>query len=700
MDLRILKETIEARDVIVAAHGSFSAQEHAGQSLTQEIFAKHRNGTQPESQHICIILSSILEVIASEGLQPTPTAIFAALISSLQQHEISSPSVLTTAIFNLLSSVLVRVPNQIIRSRCVQGTAILVNIIETCNDEDVARAAIAPLSQFMASMSSQDWPALSRGFNIILTACINDHAKLRKKAHSGVVDIMAALQTVPAALGSASDAILKLCQRILPGPHTAAHAAAVAPSKKRQQAEEVITVAVKHALHAMNLLQLIIPLIRGQETKAICALLLKLYPLQQQLLTRHATDTIAALCGSSATHLSPKDLSDILTAVVSADSTWDAHNADSILSFLRLFEQGTSRLAVLDSTAAMSILPKIISAFMPQLCSPMEGVCRGTAHAVRVMIASCIDESAIDAAAALRQDEEKEGLARQRRFPLSPLRRIFVAVEYSLSPQYQDGWEYSLGIAAELIENVGRDGAFLSSGLLTRIGEICTGGDDLHAGTEGVATDWDEDTERVLVAAQDALGVALRVFGPEHVLDVLPLMLEEGLVGKEQARTWLLPLLRMHVRNARIGYWMEAMFPLARRLGGRAAHAKGTSSREQEMKVCLALERQIWATLPSFCSWPNDAAEAFEYVFIIIVCLSHHCDICIYSFFCFVLNKSTMYVPKTNLHTVNSLLRTNSGTTCKNMRNYQFVTTSEASAMYFDIVYYLMGNETFTHNKI
>jgi hypothetical protein len=30
--------------------------------------------------------------------------------------------------------------------------------------------------------------------------------------------------------------------------------------------------------------------------------------------------------------------------------------------------------------------------------------------------------------------------------------------------------------------------------------------------------------------------------------------------------------------------------------------------------VCGALEAQLWATLPSFCSWAQDTAEAFRCV--------------------------------------------------------------------------------------
>lgn len=55
--------------------------------VVTEIYAKHRNSTQPESQEVCAVLGAVLEVVQAEGLQPSPTALFAALMSSLEKPE-------------------------------------------------------------------------------------------------------------------------------------------------------------------------------------------------------------------------------------------------------------------------------------------------------------------------------------------------------------------------------------------------------------------------------------------------------------------------------------------------------------------------------------------------------------------------------------------------------------------------------------
>ena len=51
------------------------------------LFSKHQNSRQPESQQLCAVMSAILEVLDQEKMQATPTAVFAAVMSSLEKPE-------------------------------------------------------------------------------------------------------------------------------------------------------------------------------------------------------------------------------------------------------------------------------------------------------------------------------------------------------------------------------------------------------------------------------------------------------------------------------------------------------------------------------------------------------------------------------------------------------------------------------------
>lgn len=333
-------------------------------------------------------------------------------------------------------------------------------------------------------------------------------------------------------------------------------------------------------------------------TQAICEVLLKLYPLRQPLISGAVTETLAALCASSTAKLSPQTLADLLNAVLALESSFDRRDASSTLSMLRLLEQGVLRVASEAPAVAASVLPGVVHALMPLLGSQHDGVRRSTSFALRTMLSACIDDGVVAAAVAKAQ-------ATGRKLP--SLQRVLVAVEASLGPQQRDAWEGALPVAGELLKHMGPRGAPLAAGLVARIGGLCAGGDDLAAAGEE-----SEEGARVTIAAQAALGVAMRALGPEAVLEVLPLNLEEGLAGREEGRTWLIPLLRMHVRGAHLGYWLEHLLPLARRMGSRAAAAKQHPAGAREAKVCSALEAQLWGALPSFCSWAVDIAEAFQ----------------------------------------------------------------------------------------
>ena len=80
----------------------------------------------------------------------------------------------------------------------------------------------------------------------------------------------------------------------------------------------------------------------------------------------------------------------------------------------------------------------------------------------------------------------------------------------------------------------------------------------------------------------------------------------------EQARLWLLPLLKQHVANASLDYWGSELMPQARSLIEAASALPHTSEAGLTGLQYRALEAQIWGTLPSFCTWPRDVATAFK----------------------------------------------------------------------------------------
>ena len=75
----------------------------------------------------------------------------------------------------------------------------------------------------------------------------------------------------------------------------------------------------------------------------VADLLVKLYFLQQPLLSRHSSDALCAVCSSPA--LSASTLDTVLGRVLLAEGAWNVRDADALLSTTHVLEVGMARCA-------------------------------------------------------------------------------------------------------------------------------------------------------------------------------------------------------------------------------------------------------------------------------------------------------------------------------------------------------------------
>ena len=74
----------------------------------------------------------------------------------------------------------------------------------------------------------------------------------------------------------------------------------------------------------------------------VVGLMLKLYVLRQPMLSRSATECLAALCVGSSS-ISAIALVEVLRKVVHMETAWDSKDADSLISLINLVESGYIR---------------------------------------------------------------------------------------------------------------------------------------------------------------------------------------------------------------------------------------------------------------------------------------------------------------------------------------------------------------------
>lgn len=122
-------------------------------------------------------------------------------------------------------------------------------------------------------------------------------------------------------------------------------------------------------------------------------------------------------------------------------------------------------------------------------------------------------------------------------------------------------------------------------------------------------------------AAELVLGTATEVCGPEWILSILPLNIDEfeKSTKDEVGRAWLLPIFKSKITNTKLSHFTGYFVPLSERMFGmlkesesKAEDAKTEMERRRlgiQAKVFEALVQQIWALFPGYCDLPTDLTE-------------------------------------------------------------------------------------------
>ena len=79
----------------------FSAMESL--TLVDELLAKHKTSVQSSSRTLCAVLGAAVEVLRAENLEPTPPALFAATMSSLEKPAGYESSEVSFEVYCILS---------------------------------------------------------------------------------------------------------------------------------------------------------------------------------------------------------------------------------------------------------------------------------------------------------------------------------------------------------------------------------------------------------------------------------------------------------------------------------------------------------------------------------------------------------------------------------------------------------------------
>ncbi|CAM6087178.1 unnamed protein product [Calypogeia fissa] len=555
----------------------------SGNDVCTAVVRRFRNSKAPEHCHLCAIALAISEILREQSLSPSPTACFAAAMSSLEKQMRTTPRDLavTTAMCTFLSMVLPKVPPQVVRSKSDQTLQLLVDVLSA--DASVAstvKTTLVCVESTLRVADKSNWQSLARAFHLVLQRCVDQRPKVRKRAQLCMTGILSAFRGSPA-LSPASEAIVSSLEQSLKsviGSASGRTSEKSAPGKP----------GAVEVLHMLGGLTGMLPLMSGKTIGRVLPVLANLVEMKQPLLIRRILDTLQALCMSPSAEIPPDVLGDVLGNLASFFSNTKKKDVDEIPVATRVIQHGFERLYNLDTASCARKLPVVFNALTGLLAAEQEEIIYGAAECLRSLVVSCVDDAMV-----------QEGVRRLRQpgqgGPFA-IERICVSAESMLGYQYSPAWDMSLHVISALFDKLGASSYVLLASTVKTLG-------DLQA-----LPDQDLTCRKQL---HKTLGAALGAMGPDQFLALLPLDMDKSDLGS--SRIWLLPILKQHMVGARLGFFADHLLPLANQLRKRAGKltADGKPIAARNAEACV---QSLWALLPSVCNYPSDTAAKFGFL--------------------------------------------------------------------------------------
>ncbi|KAJ8418157.1 hypothetical protein AAFF_G00138660 [Aldrovandia affinis] len=521
-------------------------------------------------KEICAVLAAVTEVIRSQGGKETETEYFAALMTTMEAVE-SSESL--AAVAYLLNLVLKRVPAPVLIKRFSDTAKVFMNVMSAQASSDSSSALRWVLSCLATLLRKQElsvwsYPSTMQVYHGLLSFTVHSKPKVRKAAQHGVSSIM---------MGSDF-----LFGDSAPSHHPAAVTTAKFCIKEIEDAggnkEDTTT------LHVLGLLKDLLSGFPFSAVKSCCETLLRVMTLSHVLVTAGAMQAFHKLFSSkpNPATLSAELNAQIITALY--DYLPSENDLQPLLAWLAVMEKAHIHLSSLQSSLSLGHLPRLFSTAVSCLLSPHLQVVSTAAQTLKTLLTECVAPHMAEIGLVT---PTSGGHA-------SYICKTFRIVEEGLTYRFHASWPFVLQILGCFYRVAGKQAHPIMTKSLQSLSDL-------------------RSTPRFPFSGELdlAVGGAVESMGPEVVLAAVPLQITGAQDDMEFPRSWLIPVIRDHVKNTRLAFFTSYFLPLAATLRSRADELV-QAGQKLEAKVYLTLQLQIWTMLPGFCLKPTDLMVAFK----------------------------------------------------------------------------------------
>ncbi|XP_045217232.2 RRP12-like protein isoform X2 [Macaca fascicularis] len=485
---------------------------------------------------------------------------------------VESPESLA-AVAYLLNLVLKRVPSPVLIKKFSDTSKAFMDIMSaqaSSGSTSVLRWVLSCLATLLRKQDLEAWgyPVTLQVYHGLLSFTVHSKPKIRKAAQHGVCSV------------------LKGSEFMFGEKAPAHHPAAVSTAKfciqeieKSGGSKEATT-----TLHMLTLLKDLLPCFPEGLVKSCSETLLRVMTLSHVLVTACAMQAFHSLFHArpGLSTLSAELNAQIITALY--DYVPSENDLQPLLAWLKVMEKAHINLVRLQWDLGLGHLPRFFGTAVTCLLSPHSQVVTAATQSLKEILKECVAPHMADVGSVTSSASG----------PAQSVAKMFRAVEEGLTYKFHAAWSSVLQLLCVFFEVCGRQAHPVMRKCLQ---SLC----DLRLSPHFPHT----------AALDQAVGAAVTSMGPEVVLQAVPLEIDGSEETLDFPRSWLLPVIRDHVQETRLGFFTTYFLPLANTLKSKAMDLAQAGS-TVESKIYDTLQWQIWTLLPGFCTRPTDVATSFK----------------------------------------------------------------------------------------
>ncbi|EOA15949.1 hypothetical protein CARUB_v10004046mg [Capsella rubella] len=552
--------------------------------ISQQLMDRYGKSSAAQHRHLVATAVAMRSILTSESLPPSPSAFFAAAISSVDSSTEDPEAI--SALLTFLSIVVPLVPSgEISATMARDAVAVLVNSVDgEGNKLGVAslRAGVKCIGALLIGFCDlDDWESLQTGFGLLLKFAIDKRPKVRRCAQECLEKLFGSLRS-STVLKEASNSVYALLEEYMP-------VLSDLSSKKIEEGSKVnLTLKAENveAAHALNVLSATIPFLTAKVSSRVFTELCKLMGSQFSPLTRQILKAIDTIFKNSEDTVVVPEIEGLVTSLTSYLSLHDKNPADTIVHVTTLLKSALEKAYSVEPTLCLRKLP-LVCRSLAGLLTSTDDVASQASVILKDLISSHIDKNKLLIDESLSGEDVDNVTSGE---DINAARCVCSVFQTALNSCDGNPKDHILTVINLLIEKLGELSYILAKDIILKLADLMK-----HATGDTSSSQY----------LQQCIGSAVVAVGPVRLLTLLPITLHTE--SHSCTNAWLIPILREYIVGASLEYYVDHIVPLAKSLLLASKGAKKSS----HGKKLRAYSHELLRLLPAFCNYPVDVPQKF-----------------------------------------------------------------------------------------